>query len=344
MKNARFFAAMNTGNGFRSYFEETFGGAERRYVIKGGPGTGKSSLMKKVAVLAEERGFTCERYYCSSDPSSLDGLIIKELGAALIDGTSPHTYDPKYPGVRDFLVDLGRNWDVNVLSESGDEAIRLSDAKKAGYSKLYSFLSLARQCEAGERSLCRPSLDLAKFCAFIERKTGRTSGKAARPSLRITQGFAPGGRIRLGAFDSLAGERYVFTDPFGSAPLLLSCALDLLSERGAEVLYSPYFLCPALPCEIFLPGRKVLLRAGVPGEGDTVVNSRRFLDKKSLSVHLKTLRYLGKCASSFEKRAEETFAETKEAHFALEKLYVRAMDFSANDVVVSDISSELFSL
>ena len=38
MKNARFFAAMNTGNGFRSYFEETFGGAERRYVIKGGPG------------------------------------------------------------------------------------------------------------------------------------------------------------------------------------------------------------------------------------------------------------------------------------------------------------------
>ena len=46
----RYFAAANGFTGFRNYFPAVFDSAEYRriFVLKGGPGTGKSSLMKKV--------------------------------------------------------------------------------------------------------------------------------------------------------------------------------------------------------------------------------------------------------------------------------------------------------
>ena len=79
-KNNGYFAAANTRGGFVSFFDKIFSEDEcgRTYILKGGPGVGKSTFMKKLAKLSEDKGYTCEYFYCSSDPSSLDGIIIKE--------------------------------------------------------------------------------------------------------------------------------------------------------------------------------------------------------------------------------------------------------------------------
>ena len=81
---AAFFAAMNTAEGFKSYFREIFDEFENIYIIKGGPGTGKSRFMKEVACRAEEKGLSVERFYCSSDPTSLDAVAISELSAVFL--------------------------------------------------------------------------------------------------------------------------------------------------------------------------------------------------------------------------------------------------------------------
>ena len=46
----KFFAAANSFNGFVSYFDCIFDSKDfsKIYVLKGGPGTGKSSLMRSV--------------------------------------------------------------------------------------------------------------------------------------------------------------------------------------------------------------------------------------------------------------------------------------------------------
>ena len=46
----RYFAASNSGTGFVNYFPRIFGGGacRRLFVVKGGPGTGKSSFMKRM--------------------------------------------------------------------------------------------------------------------------------------------------------------------------------------------------------------------------------------------------------------------------------------------------------
>ena len=88
-KSKSYYAAANTANGFLSLFGEIFSPAalSRIYIIKGGPGTGKSTFMYGIGKAAKERGLETEYYYCSADTGSLDGVKIPELAAAVIDGT-----------------------------------------------------------------------------------------------------------------------------------------------------------------------------------------------------------------------------------------------------------------
>ena len=93
-----FFAAANSGRGFVSFYGEIFNTdkIKRRFLIKGGPGTGKSTLMRRIAESACRKGEQVCLYRCSSDPSSLDGVIINGE-VAVIDSTAPHTVEPE-PG------------------------------------------------------------------------------------------------------------------------------------------------------------------------------------------------------------------------------------------------------
>lgn len=52
-------------------------------------------------------GESVEYYYCSSDTSSLDGIVLKHSGTAILDGTSPHTTDPAYPGAVEEIINMG---------------------------------------------------------------------------------------------------------------------------------------------------------------------------------------------------------------------------------------------
>lgn len=88
----RFLLGANTPQGFVSRFEGVADVEDgwRLLVIKGGPGSGKSTMMKRIAQsLAPEYG-NMEMIHCSSDVSSLDGVVVPDLKFAIMDGTPPH--------------------------------------------------------------------------------------------------------------------------------------------------------------------------------------------------------------------------------------------------------------
>ena len=76
--NNSFFAGANSENGFISYYSSVDSDSENTmvYNIVGGPGTGKSSLLNKIYEYGKAAEYECERYFCSSDPSSLDAVKI----------------------------------------------------------------------------------------------------------------------------------------------------------------------------------------------------------------------------------------------------------------------------
>lgn len=76
----------------------------KRYLVKGRAGSGKSTMLKKIAAAGSERGFDVETYHCGFDPNSLDMVIVRELGFAIFDSTAPHEYFPDRP--TDEIIDM----------------------------------------------------------------------------------------------------------------------------------------------------------------------------------------------------------------------------------------------
>ena len=76
----------------------------QRYFMKGRPGTGKSTFLKKVADAAVQAGVDTEVYHCAFDPESLDMLVMRAKGVCIFDSTAPHEYFPTRSG--DEIVDI----------------------------------------------------------------------------------------------------------------------------------------------------------------------------------------------------------------------------------------------
>jgi MoxR-like ATPase len=88
------FPGGNTSLGFFSYYDYILSQDEatRIICIKGGPGVGKSTFMRKIGEEMQKRGYNVEFMHCSSDNNSLDGVVIPAIKVALLDGTAPHEW------------------------------------------------------------------------------------------------------------------------------------------------------------------------------------------------------------------------------------------------------------
>ena len=145
-----YFAAANSFDGFVSYFDKVFSATEfeKVYILKGGPGTGKSRFIKDVYEAFCEKNAKFEGILCSSDPKSYDGLIIStdEKKICIIDGTAPHLTDPVYPGAIEKIINLGDSWNDSVLYSHRQQIIELINIKKYSYKSAYEYLSVAKHC------------------------------------------------------------------------------------------------------------------------------------------------------------------------------------------------------
>jgi len=139
------FPGGNTSLGFFSYYSNiiTQDEADRLIIIKGGPGVGKSTFMKKIGEEMLQKGYDVEFLHCSSDNNSLDGIKIPELKIAFIDGTSPHMVDPKSPGAVDEILNFGEFWDDKGIRIHKEDIIKTNKEIGAIFARAYKYLKAA---------------------------------------------------------------------------------------------------------------------------------------------------------------------------------------------------------
>ena len=140
-----FFPGGNTWQGFYSLYDYVIEKDARRiFVMKGGPGVGKSRFMRLIGNEMLMRGYNVEFHYCSSDNYSLDGVVLPDIKIALVDGTAPHIIDPQNPGVVDEIIHLGDHWNEKKLAAHRDDVLAVNKKYKRTFRTVYSSLKGAK--------------------------------------------------------------------------------------------------------------------------------------------------------------------------------------------------------
>ncbi len=348
----RYFAASNSARGFCNYYGECFSDTrvDRLYIIKGGPGTGKSHFMRTVAAYARRADYAVTEYACSSDPASLDGVLLTRDGAprvGLLDGTAPHVREPTVPGVREEIINLGALWDGSRLMGEGDTIRALGARKTAAYARAYAYLHAAGEMDRVADDLVAPAVREDRLRAMAERILRREpAGKVfdAQPALRRAVSMA--GRATLSAFEEDATSLLILDSAYGLGYRLTEHLLRRSRDRGLSLLVSYDPVYPDKADGLYYPasGLCVLVGAASPREGCPTreISLRRYTDADILRTHRPEIRHAVSLRNTMEEDALRALAEAGEYHFELEGIYAAAMDFGAKETFTKRFCEKLF--
>ncbi len=352
----RYFAASNSSRGFCNYYGDIFTqqNTDRLYIIKGGPGTGKSHFMKAVARHARMKGYSVTEYACSSDPASLDGIWMKRDGSpsvGLLDGTAPHVREPLLPGVKEEIVNLGVFWNNRLLMERGDAIHALTAQKSAAYDRVYAYLAACGNVDLVAESRmdgCVLEARLQALADRILRHQPKGTCFSATPALRRAVSMM--GEVCLHTFERSAAERggsiLVLEDHYGLAYRLTRMLLDNSRAKHLAPLVSYHPVYTHKIDGLYYPdsGLCILVGHAEPPEGTATrsISLRRYADPMAVRAVRSELRAAYALRNQLTEAALRELTEAAKCHFELESIYTVAMDFRAKEAFTEDFCKDLF--
>ena len=346
-KERHFFPGSNTSKGFYSLFRYILSQEEANRIIclKGGPGTGKSSFMKKLGKHFLDLGYSVEFHHCSSDNESLDGVVIKELYVALLDGTSPHVVDPITPGAVDEILNLGDALDMNYLSKEKKSIINTSKEIGKCFKKAYRFLGSAKGIHEDWSVLNGESLNYSKVYDLIDGLKNKIlistqNGYGGDRHLFGTS-FTPNGIISFNKdLSSEVKNLYILKGGpgLGKSDILKSIGSSAQkSGYFVEYLHDPFIperieniLIPELSTGIFTTNEiSRLTYAGTTYNMKDFCNSS--LLSKSDEINFDKAEF-----DTLTTKALSSITRAHELHDDLEEFYIKAMNFDIVNKLYDD--------
>ncbi len=333
--NKKYYLAANSCKGFVSYFDSAYSHIEgwQCYIIKGGPGTGKSSFMKKLAKKGEEKGYKAELCPCSSDPDSLDAVVFPEIKKIILDGTAPHTLDPKYPAVVETILNFGDFWDGNLLRQQRKEIIAATDKNKSFHKTAASYLTTAGVIFQYIYNTVLQTVKIDKIKLYGDllcKRYIKGNGKSGKVSYRFLTGITPKGIVSFPETLESYNNLIIIKDDYGCVTdILMKQILNFaLSKNFYVIEYKNTFLpdktdhivIPELNLAFLRESKNLIFNRDVRR-----IHAKRFIDGERLKE--KRLKYNVKTANSLLESAISTLKQAKATHDDLEKYYIDAMDF-----------------
>ncbi len=357
-KTVKFFLGSNTPIGFVSRYEQITNTAvnDRLFVIKGGPGTGKSTLMKKVASAISKEGTETEYIYCSSDVDSLDGVIFHNIKATIADGTPPHVIEPRYPGAFEQIVPVFECWDDKKLAENKDAIIEMVNRNSKMHEQCCRFLAAAGALIADTYRIALEFTDLTKVERVAERIAAkefkRMSKGCGKESVRFISAITNKGVLLYSeTAKALAEHIYLIEDDYGvSSKHILAHLRKRALDAGYNVITC---YCPMSPYDridhLFIPELSLgfmtanwfVIPELVP---EKVINSRRFTDAEAIKARKKRLSFNRKAIRQMLGHAVSILADAKSSHDQIEKIYINCMDFDKITALTEEVIRQMNDL
>lgn len=333
----------NTSLGFFSYYDYILSQEEatRIIVIKGGPGVGKSTFMKKIGMEMVERGYDVEFLHCSSDNDSLDGIVISKLKIALVDGTAPHIVDPKNPGAVDEIIHLGDYWNEAGMRENRESIIECNKEVGRLFRRAYRYLDAAKKVDEDTAAVYASSIDNQKVSAKTEILIDEIFAKekiapvAGRQRNSFASAITPEG-LKNYLPTLLDGSRiFVLKGQHGTGTEKLLVKIgEAAIERGYNI--ESYFcsLNPHKVEHLLIPEKGISFttsnkyhEAGV--EAHQEINLDEFLEHSLIDKNHQALADNESLFEELMNKAVEAISQAKAVHDKMETYYIPYMDFAA---------------
>lgn len=351
----RYFLGANSPDGFYSLYDQMIDPVQARriYILKGGPGCGKSTLMRRVAARAEELGQETEYIHCSGDPDSLDAVVLPGLGVAVADGTAPHVIEPRYPGVVEQYVDLGTCYRREGLDDVRGAIIRVTGAYKAGYGSAYRCLAAAGKVQEELRSmLTTPEMEgrlQRRAGGILSREVHRRRGAApGRATKRFLGAVTHRGRMRFyGTAEAQCSRIYELSDRYGLAHSLLLPLLEGTVQAGYDVVACPDPMAPERLAHLIVPELGLGFISTTPalpfkGKPYRRIRVEGAVEPQLLREGRARVRFAKKTADALTDEGILYLARTKARHDEMEDLYHPYIDFDRVRQVADGIVEEIF--
>lgn len=353
----KYFTCANSSQGFVNYFPSTLDQMEKIYILKGGPGTGKSTLMKKIGNHFLSRGQNVEHIYCSSDAASLDGVVLCGSKTAVVDGTAPHIIEPQAPGAAEEYVNLGIAWDSGALAVHKDEILSLKAQISGRYGRIYRLLREAKEVHDQWETVYIDNTDFEKLDLAAEDLAEEIlrgvvpNPRAPRSVHRFFGSLTPDGSVnhienltegfktryfikgRPGTGKSTLMKKVAFAaQNAGLDTEIYHCSFDpdsldmvILRSLGICVFDStpPHELFPSRDSDVILDLYETAVRHGTDEENQAALS---MYEEEYASRIQKVQRLLG---------------EIHAIHDDLEAIYIKAVDFSVINQITQDLIQEI---
>jgi len=356
-KVKNYYAGSNSSVGFYSLYDEALKGLDKIFILKGGPGTGKSTFMRKIGLALMDKNYNLEYLHCSSDNQSIDGIIVPELGLGFVDGTAPHVIEPRYPGVVEQVIDLGQFRNDHYLQQYKDVIISTTDQISENFHAAYEIFAEAKKIHLKREDIYLSSMDFNKANKvtdqLIETIFSKDFTREENPTIkkRFFGASTPKGAVNfIENITEDINKRYIIKGRSGSGKSTVMKKIGKVAEeKGLSVEYFPCAFDPSSIDMVIIPSLSVVVLDGTAPHvvdpfrmNDEVVDMFKLcMDSTIETTHETELSELNTAYKSKMALGTNFLSEAKRLHDNLEAYYKEAMDFRVIDEKREEIIRKL---
>ncbi|HRY12526.1 MAG TPA: hypothetical protein P5309_03035 [Syntrophomonadaceae bacterium] len=349
--NTRYcFVSSFTSLGFRTFIPDLVDGIKKVFILKGAPGTGKSTFIRLVGETLSEQGYDIEYWVSSLDPVTPDGVYIPQLDTAVVNGSLKIPVDPQYPQVREIMINLGE-YCQGIAAESFRTVTELLDSIKASQEQAVHFIQASTEARQEIRHFNSIHLDTAAIQVLIDEISGRIMDYRPAERHYFARTLTPDGMADY--IDDLSRDcqqRYIFKGCPGSGGSIVIA--QLISQAREKGYWLEYYHCGLEYDQLVMVIIRSLQVALIETDqvdiesrqGDKVIDMQKYLHIDSSDPFCFKCSETSRLGESLLLQAQQELGNVKKQTRLVKKYYCEAMDFERLDQKRAEVIRDILKI
>lgn len=336
-RNVRYvFTSSNTCDGFHSFISDLVKPLQRVYILKGAPGSGKSTFIRMLGESLAERGYEVVFWLSAADPLNPEGLYLPRLDLAVVNGSQGQGLDPHYPGATGEVIVMEQYQDREALRRDGSEIIALIDRLESEGQQVKMILKQAAGTRQDIKKIVARHLQLEKINGLADQLEGEWFQEGPAERHFYASSFTAEGTINyIDEISRRCQRRYVLKGASGTGQAIIIAEIAERSRRqGWYLEYYHSGLDREDIMMLLIPSQGIALIDAADTElslcpWDVVIDMNEYLEESYSLEQAQAAAELRRSYETLLLQAWEGLEHAQKTLLDLKKIYSAATDFNS---------------